>query len=90
MLQTGALIRDVPVRELIALMAALYPRPLDVDEVRDLVALLARAASCDLMLSLPGHPQRCTSWSRLWPVPLDASAGDNRDPSGDDPHHQQQ
>jgi ABC-2 type transport system ATP-binding protein len=39
MLQTGALIRDVSVRELIAMMAALYPRALDVDEVIELVGL---------------------------------------------------
>src|SRR5256885_6332471 len=31
MLQTGAVIRDVTVRELITMMAALYPRPLPVD-----------------------------------------------------------
>ena len=39
MLQTGAVIRDVTVRELIAMMAALYPHSLDVDEVIDLVRL---------------------------------------------------
>jgi ABC-2 type transport system ATP-binding protein len=39
MLQTGAVIRDVTVRELIAMMAALYPHPLDVDEVIELVGL---------------------------------------------------
>jgi ABC-2 type transport system ATP-binding protein len=33
MLQTGALLRDLNVRELVAMMAALYPDPLDVDEV---------------------------------------------------------
>jgi ABC-2 type transport system ATP-binding protein len=33
MLQTGALLRDLTVRELVAMMAALYPDPLDVDEV---------------------------------------------------------
>jgi ABC-2 type transport system ATP-binding protein len=32
MLQTGSLIHDVTVRELIAVTASLYPRPLDVDE----------------------------------------------------------
>ena len=39
MLQTGAVIRDVTVRELITVMAALYPHALDVDEVIDLVRL---------------------------------------------------
>jgi ABC-2 type transport system ATP-binding protein len=33
MLQTGALIRDLSVRELIIMVASLYPRPLPVDEV---------------------------------------------------------
>lgn len=37
MLQAGALIRDVSVRELISMMASLYPRPLEVDQVLDLV-----------------------------------------------------
>jgi ABC-2 type transport system ATP-binding protein len=32
MLQTGALIRDLNVRELVAMVASLYPAPLDVDE----------------------------------------------------------
>jgi ABC-2 type transport system ATP-binding protein len=39
MLQTGAVIRDVTVRELITMMAALYPRSLAVDEVIHLVAI---------------------------------------------------
>jgi ABC-2 type transport system ATP-binding protein len=39
MLQTGAVIRDVTVRELIEMMAALYPRSLGVDEVIELVGL---------------------------------------------------
>src|SRR5947208_12627249 len=33
MLQTGELIRDLSVRELVAMVASLYPAPLDVDEV---------------------------------------------------------
>ena len=39
MLQTGALIRDVTVRELVAMMASLYPSPLAVDDVLDLVGI---------------------------------------------------
>ena len=39
MLQTGALLRDLSVRELVAMMAALYPRPLDVEEVLALTGL---------------------------------------------------
>jgi ABC-2 type transport system ATP-binding protein len=36
MLQTGSLIRDLSVRELVTMMAALYPNPLPVGEVLDL------------------------------------------------------
>ncbi len=36
MLQTGSLIRDLTVRELVSMMAALYPEPLAVDEVLEL------------------------------------------------------
>ncbi len=39
MLQTGSLIRDLTVRELVAMMAALYPNALDVDEVLDLTRI---------------------------------------------------
>ncbi len=39
MLQTGALIRDLTVRELILVVASLYPDPLDVDEVVELTGL---------------------------------------------------
>jgi ABC-2 type transport system ATP-binding protein len=39
MLQTGSLIRDLTVRELVAMMAALYPRSLDVDNVLDLTGI---------------------------------------------------
>jgi len=36
MLQTGALIRDLSVRELIEMMASLYPHPLAIDDALDL------------------------------------------------------
>jgi ABC-2 type transport system ATP-binding protein len=39
MLQTGSLIRDLSVRELLTMMASLYPHPLPVSEVIDLVGL---------------------------------------------------
>jgi ABC-2 type transport system ATP-binding protein len=39
MLQTGELIRDLSVRELISMMASLYPDPLPVDEVLDLTGV---------------------------------------------------
>jgi ABC-2 type transport system ATP-binding protein len=39
MLQTGALIRDLNVRELVAMVASLYPAPLDVEETLELTGL---------------------------------------------------
>jgi ABC-2 type transport system ATP-binding protein len=39
MLQTGSLLPDVSVRELVALVASLYPSPLGVEEVIELVAI---------------------------------------------------
>ncbi len=39
MLQTGLLIRDLSVRELVTVMASLYPSPLGVDEVIDLTGI---------------------------------------------------
>jgi ABC-2 type transport system ATP-binding protein len=41
MLQTGSLLRFLTVRELIGMMASLYPNPLGVDEVLDLCGLRA-------------------------------------------------
>jgi len=39
MLQTGSLIRDLTVRELIAMVASLYPSPLGIDEAIDLTGI---------------------------------------------------
>jgi ABC-2 type transport system ATP-binding protein len=39
MLQAGAVLRDLTVRELVSMMASLYPRPLDVDEVLHLTGI---------------------------------------------------
>jgi ABC-2 type transport system ATP-binding protein len=39
MLQTGGVLRDLTVRELLAMMAALFPKPLDVDETLKLAKL---------------------------------------------------
>jgi ABC-2 type transport system ATP-binding protein len=39
MLQTGALVRDLGVRELIVMMASLYPSPMAVDEVLELAGI---------------------------------------------------
>jgi ABC-2 type transport system ATP-binding protein len=57
MLQTGALIRDVSVLELITLTAALYPAPLAVDEVLELVGIEELAARRTQKLS-GGQAQR--------------------------------
>src|SRR3954470_17365534 len=57
MLQTGALLRFLTVRELIAMMASLYPHPLDVDEVLDLCGLQAAAGQRTEKLS-GGQAQR--------------------------------
>jgi ABC-2 type transport system ATP-binding protein len=39
MLQTGSLLRDASVRELLTMMASLYPRPLEVDDVIRMVGI---------------------------------------------------
>jgi ABC-2 type transport system ATP-binding protein len=39
MLQTGALLRDLSVRELVEMMASLYPHPLPVDDVLELTGI---------------------------------------------------
>jgi ABC-2 type transport system ATP-binding protein len=57
MLQTGALIRDLSVRELIQVMASLYPNPLDVDEVIHLTGLQDAAGQRTQKLS-GGQTQR--------------------------------
>jgi ABC-2 type transport system ATP-binding protein len=57
MLQTGALLRDLTVRELVSMMAALYPQPLGVDEVLDLTGLAATAGQRTEKLS-GGQAQR--------------------------------
>jgi ABC-2 type transport system ATP-binding protein len=57
MLQTGALLRDLTVRELVSMMAALYPDPLGVEEVLDLTGLTAAAAQRTEKLS-GGQAQR--------------------------------
>jgi ABC-2 type transport system ATP-binding protein len=43
MLQSGALIRDLSVRELVTVVASLYPKPMSVDEVLDLAGLASIA-----------------------------------------------
>jgi ABC-2 type transport system ATP-binding protein len=57
MLQTGGLIRDLRVRELVAMMASLYPNPVDVDEVLELTGTTAAAEQLTQKLS-GGQTQR--------------------------------
>ena len=57
MLQSGMLIRDLSVREIIAMMASLYPRPLDVEETPELTRLQGIAAQPTQKLS-GGETQR--------------------------------
>jgi len=57
MLQTGALLRDLTVCELIAMMASLYPEPLGVDDVLELTGLAPTAQQRTEKLS-GGQAQR--------------------------------
>ena len=57
MLQSGALIRDLSVRELIAMVASLYPQPLEVDETLALTGLQETASQRTQKLS-GGQTQR--------------------------------
>jgi ABC-2 type transport system ATP-binding protein len=57
MLQTGSLIRDLSVRELIAMMAALYPAPLGVEEALELTGTAEFAGQRTQKLS-GGQTQR--------------------------------
>ena len=57
MLQTGALIRGLLVRELVAMVASLYPDPLDIDEVLELAGLTDAAQQRTEKLS-GGQTQR--------------------------------
>ncbi len=57
MLQTGALIGDLSVRELVSMMASLYRQPLDVKDVLDLTGLVAVANQRTQKLS-GGQTQR--------------------------------
>ena len=68
MLQAGALIRDVKVRELIAMVAALHPHPLDVDEALELAGLTDIAGRRTHKLS-GGQAQRVRFAVALVPDP---------------------
>jgi ABC-2 type transport system ATP-binding protein len=57
MLQTGDLIRDLSVRELLVVMASIYPNPLDVDEAIELAGLQETAGQRTQKLS-GGQTQR--------------------------------
>ena len=68
MLQTGSLLRDLTVRELVAMMAALFPRPLDVDEVLELTGIAGIAGQSTQKLS-GGQSQRVRFALALVPDP---------------------
>jgi ABC-2 type transport system ATP-binding protein len=57
MLQTGGLIRDLSVRELVAMMASLYPDPMDVAEALEVTGLTEAAGQRTHKLS-GGQTQR--------------------------------
>ncbi|HEX3692432.1 MAG TPA: ABC transporter ATP-binding protein [Solirubrobacteraceae bacterium] len=57
MLQTGALIRDLSVRELVAMVASLYPSPLPVEQALELTGMSALADQRTQKLS-GGETQR--------------------------------
>jgi ABC-2 type transport system ATP-binding protein len=57
MLQTGALIRDLTVRELVAMMASLYPKAIEIDEVLELTGIAEIAGRKTQKLS-GGQTQR--------------------------------
>jgi ABC-2 type transport system ATP-binding protein len=68
MLQTGSLLRDLTVRELVAMMAAVFPRPLDVDEVLELTGTAGIAHQPTQKLS-GGQSQRVRFALALVPDP---------------------
>jgi ABC-2 type transport system ATP-binding protein len=57
MLQTGALVRDVSVRELVVMMASLYPHPLPADDVLEAAGITGIAEQRSQRLSC-GQTQR--------------------------------
>ncbi len=68
MLQTGELIRDLSVRELVALVGSLYPGPMDVDEALEVAGLSAVAGQRTQKLS-GGQTQRVRFAVALVPDP---------------------
>jgi ABC-2 type transport system ATP-binding protein len=68
MLQTGELIRDLSVRELISLVASMYPKAMAVDDVLDLAGLSGVAAQRTQKLS-GGQTQRARFAIALVPDP---------------------
>ena len=74
MLQTGALIRDLSVRELVAMMASLYPAPLAVDEVLALTGIGddRRAADAEA-LRRPGPARALRGRARQQPASCSCS-----------------
>ncbi|MHB2029430.1 MAG: ATP-binding cassette domain-containing protein [Acidimicrobiales bacterium] len=67
MLQTGSLIEFLSVRELITMIAAMYPHPLTIDEVLSLVGMTNFANRPSNKLS-GGQTQRVRMARRIQPV----------------------
>jgi ABC-2 type transport system ATP-binding protein len=63
MLQTGGLIRDLTVRELVAMLASLYPAPLEVDAALELTGVLPSPTSAPRR-SRAGRRNVCARRSR--------------------------
>ena len=53
MLQTGSLIRDLSVRELVTMIASLYPEPLEVDDALELAGIAVRDTEAPRDVDLP-------------------------------------
>jgi ABC-2 type transport system ATP-binding protein len=68
MLQSGSLLRDLTVRELVQMMAALFPRPLDIDEILELTGTAGIAGQLTQKLS-GGQAQRVRFALALVPDP---------------------
>ena len=78
MLQTGALIRDLTVRELVAMMASLYPAPLDVDEVLELTGHRATSPTGARRSSRAARRSASASRSRSSRTPTCSSSTSRR------------
>jgi ABC-2 type transport system ATP-binding protein len=77
MTQTGQLIEYLSVRELITMMAAIYPAPLDVEEALS-ISGADRSPTARPANSPAARPSACASPSRWWPTPNSWSSTSRR------------